>query len=115
MSGPQVSLRQRLLVLAAASIFPLAVMSGVGLLVLVQQQRQQAQTAALEIARALSTAVDAELQRAMNCGDRIPVVLVSPGKIPAASSDRPCAEANGRNLQIGISEPACFHNSSFRI
>jgi len=65
-SGPQVSLRQRLLVLAAASIFPLAVMSGVGLLVLVQQQRQQAQTAALEIARALSTAVDAELQRAIS-------------------------------------------------
>src|SRR5579859_8191278 len=59
--------------------------------------------------------VHAKFQRAMYCGDRIAVVLVSPGKIPAASSDRPGSVANRRNLQIGIAEPARFHDSSHRV
>src|SRR5436190_577017 len=61
-----VSLRSRLFYLSAAAILPLALMSGVGLLALVHQQRQQAERAAVEITRALSTAVDAELQRSIS-------------------------------------------------
>jgi len=58
-----VSLRRRLLVLAAVGILPLAAMSGIALWALVQQQHLQAERAALELARALGTAVDAELRR----------------------------------------------------
>jgi signal transduction histidine kinase/ActR/RegA family two-component response regulator len=60
---PGVKLRRRLFLLAAAAIMPLVVMSGIGLFVLAQQQQMQTESAALEIARALLTGVDAELGR----------------------------------------------------
>ncbi len=47
--------------------------------------------------------VDAHLQRAMNCGDGIGVVLRAPGKLPAAATKGPGTKADGRNLDIGIS------------
>jgi signal transduction histidine kinase/ActR/RegA family two-component response regulator len=56
------SLRQRLFLLAAAGILPLALMSGIGLYVLAQQQRVQSERASLELARALASAMDAELR-----------------------------------------------------
>jgi CheY-like chemotaxis protein len=58
-------IRTRLLVLAVAGILPLAVMSGWALFALVQQQRTQVEQAGLEIVRALSTAVDAELEHSI--------------------------------------------------
>jgi len=58
-----VPLRRRLFLLAAAGIVPLAVVSGLALLEFFDQQRVQASRAGLEITRALSTAVDAELRR----------------------------------------------------
>lgn len=57
-----VPLRRRLLLLAGAGILPLAVMSGFGLYLLSQQQRVQAERVGLEFARAVATAVDAELR-----------------------------------------------------
>ena len=65
MTPRQVALRSRLSYLAAAAFLPLALMSGVGLLALVHQQRSQAERAGIEITRALSTAVDAELNRSL--------------------------------------------------
>src|SRR3954469_8335787 len=62
----RVTLRSRLLYLAAAAFVPLAIISGVSLVALVHQQRSQAQRAALDLSRALSTAVDAELQRSIS-------------------------------------------------
>jgi signal transduction histidine kinase len=61
----KVALRTRLFYLAAAGFLPLAVMSGVGLLALVHQQRTLAERAEIGISRALSTAVDAELSRSL--------------------------------------------------
>ena len=61
-----VSLRRRLVLLAAVGILPLAAMSGIALRALVQQQHVQAERAALELARALGTAVDAELHRSIS-------------------------------------------------
>ena len=58
-------IRSRLLVLAVAGILPLAAMSGWAILSLVQQQRTQVQQAGLEISRALSTAVDAEIEHSV--------------------------------------------------
>ena len=61
-----VALRTRLLYLAAAALVPLALMSGVSLFALLHQQRQQTERASIELTRALSTAVDAELQRSIS-------------------------------------------------
>src|SRR5919198_504368 len=61
-----VALRTRLLYLAAAAFVPLALMSGLSVFALLHQQRQQAERAGIELARALATAVDAELQRSIS-------------------------------------------------
>ncbi|MBV9190301.1 MAG: response regulator [Betaproteobacteria bacterium] len=71
MKTPRVSLRSRLLYLAAAAFLPLAVVSGISLLALVHQQREQAERAGIEITRALSTAVDAELSRSFAALDAL--------------------------------------------
>src|SRR5712692_11096945 len=63
---PAVRLRRRLFLLAAAGIVPLVVMSGIGLYALAQQQRIQAERIGLELARALATAVDAELRNSIS-------------------------------------------------
>ena len=65
LGGRAVPLRRRLLLLAAAGIVPLAAASGFALHTLVEEQRVRAQRSGLELARALSTAVDAELQRSL--------------------------------------------------
>src|SRR4051812_45490965 len=71
MKAPHVSLRSRLLYLAAAAFLPLALVSGISLLALVHQQREQAERAGIEITRALSTAVDAELSRSFAALDAL--------------------------------------------
>jgi hypothetical protein len=58
-------LRRRRFVLVAAAILPVAVVSGLALYVFTEKQREQAGRAGLEISRALSTAVDADLERAV--------------------------------------------------
>ena len=60
------ALRRRLFLLAAVGIVPLAAMSGIGLLAMVQQQHEQIQRSSLDITRALATAVDAELNRSVS-------------------------------------------------
>ena len=57
-----ISLRQRLLALAAVAILPLALMSGVALRALLDEQRQQVEQSGLDLSRALVTAVDTELR-----------------------------------------------------
>ena len=57
-----VPLPRRLLLLAAVAILPLALMSGIALQALFEQQRRQAEQSSLDLARALATAVDTELR-----------------------------------------------------
>jgi len=57
-----IPLRRRLLILGAAAILPLALMSGVALQALIEQQQRQAEQSTLDLARALATAVDTELR-----------------------------------------------------
>ena len=57
------SLRRRLFLVGAAGLLPLAVASGFALLALVDHQKQRAAQSGIEITRALSIAVDGELQR----------------------------------------------------
>jgi signal transduction histidine kinase/ActR/RegA family two-component response regulator len=64
--GRSVPLRRRLLLLAVAGMLPIALMSGVALVAIFHQQRAQAERAGLEIARAFSIAIDAELQRSFS-------------------------------------------------
>ncbi|HET7729475.1 MAG TPA: ATP-binding protein [Usitatibacter sp.] len=65
-AGPGVPLRRRLFLLAAAGILPLALTAGFALYALFQQQRAEAQRTTLEIARALSTAIDSEIGRTLS-------------------------------------------------
>ena len=61
-----VPLRRRLLLLAGVGIVPLAIMAGIGLYALAHQQRVQAERVGIELARAVATAVDAELRSAIS-------------------------------------------------
>jgi signal transduction histidine kinase/ActR/RegA family two-component response regulator len=65
-STRKVGLRRRLFMLAVVGILPLAALAGIGLFALIQQQRTQAERVGLDVARALATAVDAELRRAQS-------------------------------------------------
>ncbi|HEY2188884.1 MAG TPA: cache domain-containing protein [Caldimonas sp.] len=66
-----VPLRHRLLLLAAVAILPLALMSGVALQALLEQQRRQAEQSSLDLARALATAVDTELRLTVSALDSL--------------------------------------------
>jgi len=55
-------IRPRLLLIAAVAIVPLALMAAVALEALLAQQRRQAEEAALNLTRALATAIDNELR-----------------------------------------------------
>ena len=57
----RVALRRQLFLLALAGILPLAILAAVGLYLVFQEQRDVAQRRALEITRALGTAVGAQL------------------------------------------------------
>ncbi|MPZ42503.1 MAG: response regulator [Betaproteobacteria bacterium] len=59
------SLRVLLILLAAGALLPLALMSGIGLFLLDSHHRDQTRRLGVGTARALSMAVDAELNRAM--------------------------------------------------
>src|SRR5690349_7132516 len=61
-----IALRRHLLVLAVAGVLPLALLAGAGLLSIFQQQRNDAQRKAIEITRAIATAVDLELHRTLS-------------------------------------------------
>src|SRR4051812_24501662 len=58
-----VPLRRRLLLLAAVAILPLALMSGVALQALLEQQRLQSEQSSLDLVRAPGPGVDPELRR----------------------------------------------------
>ncbi|RZL09761.1 MAG: hybrid sensor histidine kinase/response regulator [Rubrivivax sp.] len=58
----RVPLRRRLSLLALGAIVPLAVMAGIGIHAMVTQQRQQAERASVDLARALGIAVAGELR-----------------------------------------------------
>jgi signal transduction histidine kinase/ActR/RegA family two-component response regulator len=60
-TGPQ-PLRYRLFLLAASGLVPLAIAAVVAIAYLVSEREKQAERSALELSRALATAVDAELQ-----------------------------------------------------
>src|ERR1700719_2169559 len=53
--------------------------------------------------------VNAQFERAMNRGNRLLVVLLAPTEFPTRAADGPCAKANWRNRQVGITEPLRFH------
>lgn len=62
----RVPLRRQLFLIAVAGILPLAILAGAGLQLVFEQQREAEQRRALEITRALATAVDTELKRSQS-------------------------------------------------
>src|SRR4029077_16611947 len=53
--------------------------------------------------------VNAQLERAMNRGDRSFVILFAPTKLPARSANGPGAKADWCNEQVGVTELSRFH------
>jgi signal transduction histidine kinase/CheY-like chemotaxis protein len=89
----RLSLRQRLLLIAAAAILPLAVMAAAALHALLQEQRQQALRGTLDLARALATAVDTELRLTVSALQSLAAIEVaSPGPESTATLYRLAAE-----------------------
>ena len=63
-----VPLRRRLLLLAAVAILPLALMSGIALQALLEQQRRQVEQSSLDLTRALATAAISRRRRRSRTG-----------------------------------------------
>jgi signal transduction histidine kinase len=61
-----VPLRRRLFLVAIAALVPLGAIAALGLVELVDRQREDSQRAGIELTRALATAVDAELGRSIS-------------------------------------------------
>src|SRR5215469_2993169 len=55
--------------------------------------------------------VNAEIKRRLDGGYRIAVVLRTPGPLPTASAHRPCANADGSNLQVARPQLPGLHRS----
>jgi signal transduction histidine kinase len=60
-----ISMRGRLMLLTLVGILPLAAMSGFALRALAQQQKEQVEQVGLEVARAMSIAIDAEIMQSI--------------------------------------------------
>ncbi|MGK9067349.1 hybrid sensor histidine kinase/response regulator [Stutzerimonas chloritidismutans] len=61
-----VSLRSRLIAIAVAGILPLALVAGLGMLSIVNEQKRLAEKRSLETTRLAATAVEVELSRSLN-------------------------------------------------
>jgi signal transduction histidine kinase/ActR/RegA family two-component response regulator len=81
-------LSRRLLLLACAGIVPLAIMSGIGLHLLGQQQRVQAERVGLELVRAIGTAVDAELRSTISVLESLATTFTLDGNDASAFRER---------------------------
>jgi hypothetical protein len=84
---PSVPLRRRFL-LAAVAIVPLALVSGIGLYLLSVQQRAQVERVSLELARVVTTAVDAELRSSVSVLEALAAVLTLERNERAAFHER---------------------------
>jgi hypothetical protein len=62
----RVSFRERIFLVVAAAVLPLAIMSAVALYAGYQNQQEQAERSGLDLARAVAVAVDGELRRVIS-------------------------------------------------
>src|SRR5258705_6399072 len=95
-----VPLRRRLLLLAAVAILPLALMSGIALKALLEQQRRQAEQSSLDLVRALATAVDTELRLTVSALESL--ALTDP--IGSAATDLASAHRFARRVLASRAE-----------
>jgi signal transduction histidine kinase/ActR/RegA family two-component response regulator len=95
-----VPLRHRLLLLAVVAILPLALMSGVALQALLEQQRRQAEQSSLDLVRALATAVDTELRLTVSALESL--ALTDP--IGSAATDLASAHRFARRVLASRAE-----------
>src|ERR1700704_5155022 len=87
---------------------PLLVMSGVGLYALARQQRIQAERIGLELARALATAVDAELRSSISVLQSLATTVEIDPKTPAAFRQevQPVLETQPTWAALFLADPA---------
>jgi len=105
---PSVPLRRRLFLLAAVAIVPLALVSGIGLYLLSVQQRAQVERVSLELARAVATAVDAELRSSVSVLEALAAVLTLERNERAAFHERArrVLETQPTWAAISLTDPA---------
>jgi signal transduction histidine kinase/ActR/RegA family two-component response regulator len=130
---PVIPLRRRLFLLAAAAILPLAVAAWGGLYALARQQRAQAQSVGLELARSVATGVDAELRSSILVlealattptldVDDVPGLLLRAGRVLAQEPNWVAitlASPEGRvvadtRVPAGVAPPPVADEQSFR-
>ena len=86
-------IRPRLLLIATVAIVPLALMAAIALEALLAQQRHQAEDSALNLTRALATAIDNELRLTVSALQSL--ALTEP--FGAVSARRPRGSARARD------------------
>lgn len=128
-----VPLRNRLFLLAVAGVLPLAVLAGIGLYALYRQQVTQVERTGIDVARALATAVDAELRRSFSALDVLATATSLERDDPKTFDERArrtldrqpqwaaiiLADTNGRTITHtsyppGAELPPLVENESFR-
>lgn len=80
----RIVLQRQLFTLAIVGVLPLAILAGAGLHIFFEQRRDVEQRRALEVTRALATAVEAELQRSLAA---LQILAVSGALDPGVRSD----------------------------
>jgi len=105
---PRVPLRRRLFLLAAAGLVPVVIMSGLGLYALARQQQTQAERIGLELARALATAVDAELRSSISVLQSLATTVeIDPKNLAAFREEvRPVLETQPTWAALFLADPS---------
>jgi len=114
----RVPLRRRLFVVVVAAVVPLAIMSGFALYAGYEQQRQQAERAGLDIARAHSTAVGAELKRTISIlqvlGHSGAVARLDAARIIDRANEALATQANWRAITLADARGRLLLDSRFK-
>jgi signal transduction histidine kinase/CheY-like chemotaxis protein len=111
-------LRSRLFMLVASGLFPLAIAALIGTAYLIQQRRHDAQRSALELSRALSTAVDSELKSTIGVLETLAVsnALTANQLAPFRALAQRVAERQGwRNVLLADPKGNIFLSSNIAI
>jgi signal transduction histidine kinase len=108
-------LRSRLFMLVASGLFPLAIAALLGTAYLIQERRHNAQRSALELSRALATAVDSELKSTIGVLESLAVSreLVGTQLAPFHEMAQRVARRQGwRNVLLADAKGSIFLSSN---
>ena len=108
MTARHSSIRYRLFLLAAAGVFPLAVMTGIALVILADDQRAQVRRVEIDVAVALTTAIDGELDRSFSVLEALSNLTLSDALDLRRFHDllRRALPTQGNWIAVNLAEPS---------